>query len=204
MSHKAELVKKGYNQIAHTYQKDRVSLKSNKYLHKFLEFLSPQSYVLDLGCGSGDPVDRELIKQGHLVIGLDISPVQIGLARKNLPAGSFSACDFQTLKKNQYNVDGVVSFYALFHVSREKHLELLKNINSFLPIGGPLLITMGNVDFEGTHTMFGTQMWSSQYDPEKNVVLMQQAGFEVLLNTLDRTGSEEHQILLGKKIKNIS
>lgn len=195
------LIKKTYNQIAHIYQKDRDSLKSNKYLHKLLQLLRPQSYVLDLGCGSGNPIDTELIKHDHLVIGLDISPVQIELARKNCPTGSFSVRDIQTLRLGEYSVDAVVSFYTFFHIPREKHLELLKKVNSFLPIGGLFLLTMGEKDFEGEHTMFGANMWSSQYGPQKNAQMLQDTGFEILLDTIDRTGNENHQILLVKKIK---
>ncbi len=170
-----DLIKKGYNQIAHAYQNERDMLKSGKYLQKFLQLLKPQSYILDLGCGSGDPIDTELIKSGHLVIGVDISPVQIGLARKKCPTGSFSVRDIQTLSPKEFEVDAVVSFYTFFHVSRKKHLELLKTVNSFLPIGGLFLLTMGDTDFEGYHDLYGVEMWSSQFGPQKNTQMLNDA-----------------------------
>lgn len=196
-----DLIKNGYNQIAQAYQNERDMLKSGKYLQKFLQQLKPQSYILDLGCGSGDPVDIQLIRHGHLVSGLDISPVQIGLARKNCPTGSFSVRDIQTLQPKEFETDAIVSFYTFFHISREKHLELLKIINSFLPINGLFLLTMGDKDFEGYHDLYGAKMWSSQYDPQKNAQLLIEAGFEIITNTIDTSGREKHQILLCKKIK---
>lgn len=196
-----ELIKKGYNQIAQKYQNERNMLRSGKYLQKFLQLLSPQSYILDLGCGSGDPIDKELIKQDHLVIGLDISPVQIGLAKKNCPTGSFYIRDIQTLQENEFTVDAVVSFYAFFHIPREKHLKLLQTVNSFLPIGGLVLLTMGDTDFEGYHKLYGVHMWSSQYNPQKNAQIVVDAGFEIISNTIDSSGKEKHQILLCRKNK---
>lgn len=197
-----DLIKKSYNKIAYSYQNQRELLKNGKYLNRFLQLLQPKSYILDLGCGSGDPIDKQLIKRGHLVIGLDISPVQIDLARKNCPTGSFGVMDIQKLKPKEYSVDAVVSFYTFFHISREKHLRLLQIVNSFLPIGGIFLLTMGDKDFEGFHTMYGEQMWSSHFEPQKNTKLLIQAGFEIILDEMDTSGEEKHQILLAKKIKN--
>lgn len=198
-----DLIKKGYNQIAGAYQNERDLLKSGKHLQKFLQLIKPQSYILDLGCGSGDPIDIELIKQEHLVVGLDISPVQIEHAKKNCPTGSFSVRDIQTLLPKEFEADCVVSFYTFFHIAREKHLELLKTVNTFLPIDGLFLLTMGDIDFEGFHELYGTKMWSSQYGPQKNAQLLTEAGFEILINTIDTSGREKHQILLCKKIKNL-
>lgn len=198
-----DLIKKGYNQIAWAYQNERDLLKSGKYLQKLLQLIKPQSYILDLGCGSGDPIDIELIKHGHLVVGLDISPVQIELAKKNCPTGSFSVRDIQTLLPKEFEADCVVSFYTFFHIAKEKQLKLLKTVNTFLPIGGLFLLTMGDTDFEGYHELYEAKMWSSQYGPQKNAQLLTEAGFEILINTIDTSGREKHQILLCKKIKNL-
>lgn len=195
-----DLIKKGYNQIAHSYQNERGMLKSGKYLQKFLQLLKPQSYILDLGCGSGDPVDIELIKRGHLVIGLDISSVQVQLARKNCSTGSFTVKDIQTLQPKELKVDAVVSFYTFFHIPRGSHLQLLQTVNSFLPVGGLFLLTMGDTDFEGYHDLYGAKMWSSQYGPQKNAQLLQEAGFGILMDTIDTSGAEKHQILLAQKV----
>jgi SAM-dependent methyltransferase len=45
--------------------------------------------VLDLGCGSGVPVARELAKRRHAVVGIDGSARQLSLARLNVSSAHF-------------------------------------------------------------------------------------------------------------------
>jgi hypothetical protein len=59
---------------------------------------------------------------------------------------------------------------------------------------------MGDRDFEGIHDFYGVKMWSSHYAPAKNSQLVTQAGFEILLDEVDTSGREKHQIILAKKI----
>lgn len=159
--------------------------------------------ILDLGCGNGLPTDATLLQKGHAVIGLDISETQIQLARKNCPRGEYLVRDIGTMKPQEFSVDGVIMLYALFHLPREQHAQILKVINTFIPLGAPFLVTMGDQDFEGFHDFHGVQMWSSHYGPQKNTQLFQQAGFEVLRDEIDHSGQERHQVLLGKKVRSI-
>lgn len=188
-----------YNQKARVYNADRRGLADQKYVRRFEQLLKPQSLVLDLGCGDGTAVAAPLLKLNHLVIGLDISPVQISLAKKNCPRGEFICRDITTLKPNKYQVDGVTALYSIFHTPRDQHAELLKLVASFLPVGGVLLITMGDRDFEGWHDFYGARAWSSHYSPEKNTQLIKQAGFDVILNELNVANRERHQIILAAK-----
>jgi SAM-dependent methyltransferase len=49
--------------------------------------------VIDLGCGSGIWA-RELLMAGYRVLGFDISPAMVALARKAAPRGEFHAASF--------------------------------------------------------------------------------------------------------------
>jgi len=196
---KNEVVRKGYNQMASAYAADRDLLRSEPYLNKLIQLLPTHAQILDLGCGNGLPVDGLLLKKNYLVTGLDISETQISLARKNCPTGEFVVADISKLKPKQYQVDAIVSFYALFHLPRTAHQQLLNTFASFLTKGGLLLITMGDKDYEGFHDLYGVKMWSSHFGLEKNTAMVEKAGFEILINTLDRSGRESHQIILAKK-----
>ncbi len=194
------LVKDSYNQIAETYLQTRNQFKNLKYLEEFVKLLKPGAEILDLGCGAGKPVDEFLVKNGFKVIGLDISENQIKLAKKNVPEGKFYLKDISLLKRGEYQVDAVVSFYTIFHIPRETHFELFEKINSFLPKEGLILVTMGSSDWEGTEDDFhGAKMCWSHYGQEKNREIIEKAGFEILFNEIDTTGGEKHQIIIGKK-----
>ena len=129
-------VKLGYNKAAQAYQAGRDQFKNDKYLQKLIELLKPNSTILDIGCGSGKPVDNLLTDNGHSVIGIDISEEQIKLARQNVPSATYFVRDMSELQNGEYRVDAVVSFYAIFHIPREEHAGLLKKIHSFLSSDG--------------------------------------------------------------------
>lgn len=193
------IVREGYNKAAENYSSDRNQFKNDKYLDKFIELLK-QDTVLDIGCGSGVPIDKYLIDRGFKIIGIDISEKQIELAKKKVPEANYEVKDMSELKHEEYQVDGVVSTYAVFHTPREEHQELFNKINSFLPKGGIILVTMGAGEWEGTEDDFhGAKMWWSHYGPEKNREIVKNAGFEIILDEIDTGNNESHQIIIARK-----
>ncbi len=138
-------VRISYNTIAERYAQTRkqFSKSNNFHLELLNTYLKSGSTVLDLGCGSGFPVSAFFANKGHKVIGLDISEKQIELAKSNVPDGQFEVGDIETLHESAFKVDAVLAFYSIFHISRDKHAEIITRIASFLSPGGMLLITMG-------------------------------------------------------------
>jgi len=200
MGMKSNLVRDGYDKVARTYLTNRDRLKSGKYVQQLLKYLSKNSRVLDLGCGAAVPIDDILLKAGHSVTGIDISGEQIKLARKKCPEGEYSVGDICELREGKYKAEAVVSFYTIFHISRDKQAGILKIIASCLKQGGMLLITMGDREFEGEHVLHGVNMWSSQYGTAKNRQLVESSGFKILMDELDTSGGERHQIILAQKL----
>lgn len=193
-------VRKGYNKVAEKYFEARDLFESNKYLDKLINILPKGSTILDIGCGAGVPIDSYLTSKGYKVTGIDISEKQIELARKNVPQAEFELKDMSLLKDQEYSIDAVVSFYAIFHTPREKHLDLLKKFYSFLKKDGLLLVTMGSSDWVGAEKdFFGGEMSWSHFDADTNKKLIQQAGFAIIFDEIDTSGSERHLIVLAKK-----
>lgn len=113
---------------------------------------------------------------------------------------SFFIKDMSDLQTEEFSVDAVVSFYAIFHTPREQHLELFKKINSFLPVNGYLLVTMGSSNWEGKESDFcGTEMEWSHYDAETNKQIIKETGFKLLFDEIDTSGGEKHLIVLAQK-----
>lgn len=197
------LVKQGYNKAAEHYASERNQFKNDKFLEHLNRLLSPKSHILDIGCGAGKPVDRFFVERGHIVTGIDLSEKMIDLARKNVPEAHYSVRDMSELITGEFQVDAIVSFYAIFHIPREQHQTLFKKMNSFLPKFGLILVSMGSSEWVGKEENFhGAEMYWSHYGADKNTELVINAGFELVLNQIDDTGGEKHQILIAKKTKN--
>ena len=107
----------------------------------------------------------------------------IELAKQNVPEAEYKVEDMTHLKNGEYKIDAVVSFYAIFHTPSETHQELLHKINSFLNQSGYLLITIGSSEWEGKEQDFhGAEMFWSHYDSRKNREMVEEAGFEIIVD----------------------
>lgn len=195
-------VKEGYNRAANAYSnKFRDQFKSNRHLDMLIQKLEKGSTIVDIGCGSGAPIDAYLVRHGFAVTGIDISEEQIKLAKENVPEATYEVMDMSDLKKEQFQVDAVVSFYALFHIPREQHLHVVQLMRSFLRPNGLLLITMGASEWEGKDDDFcGTEMYWSHFGVEQNKELITTAGFSILFDEIDTTGDEKHLIVLARAV----
>lgn len=60
---------------------------------------------------------------------------------------------------------------------------------------------MGSSEWEGEENDFhGVRMYWSHYGLERNREIVQEAGFEVIFDEIDKSGGERHQVILSKKI----
>lgn len=193
------LVRAGYNAIAERYAADRLRFPVSLLLKPFGRMVPAGHTVLDAGCGAGLPIDRFLIDRGLAVNGIDISQSMIALAQKNVPEAFYEIRDFSELAFDEYCVDGIVAFYALFHVPRTQHFDILRKFASYLPNGGPLLISMASSEWEGIADFHGVPMFWSHFGVETNTALVREAGFAILDNVIDRSAGEAHQIILAQR-----
>src|SRR5215207_5980398 len=76
-----------YERHAHAWNRDRgrVLGVEKTWLDRFTALLPQNASILDLGCGSGEPIARYLIEHGFHVAGVDTSPTLISLCQKRFP-----------------------------------------------------------------------------------------------------------------------
>lgn len=200
MKNHRSLVKVGYNKCANAYANNRDLFTNQKYLEDLEKHLPKNSSVLDIGCGSGIPIDQFLLEKGFKVTGIDISDEQIKLAQQNIPNGHYYVRDMTEIDFPANSFDAIVSFYAIFHIPREEHLPLLKKLYQVLKPNGYLLISMGADEWEGIENDFhGAEMFWSHFGKDKNIELAKQAGFEIIYDIIDTSGNEKHLIIFAKR-----
>jgi len=100
--------------------------------------------------------------------------------------------------------DGVVSFYAIFHIPRSEHGALFTRINRLLRPSGLFLATLGTSDSEyGEEADWaGAPMAWSSYDAETYRRLLTEVGFDIVESAFEgQPGDAEPPFLgLGAKI----
>jgi SAM-dependent methyltransferase len=178
-----EIVARGYDAIAERYlawSGLRPSAARLRYLRLAGELIPAGAQVVELGCGAGIPMTAALA-EGRRVSGVDISPAQIRLARRNVPAATFIEGDMTSVAFAPASVDAVVAFYSLTHVPRTELAGLLERIRSWLRPGGIFIATMGVEDDPGTveADWLGVDMYFSHFGARRNRRLVEDAGFAV-------------------------
>jgi SAM-dependent methyltransferase len=138
------LVANGYDRIADAYlERYARSAVRDHWLGELIMLLPKAARVLDLGCGAGIPVARELAAGGFSVVGVDGSTRQIELARINVPAAKFLLADMTNVQFPPASFDAICAFYSITHVPRNEHAALLQKIGTWLKPRGVLVASFG-------------------------------------------------------------
>jgi cyclopropane fatty-acyl-phospholipid synthase-like methyltransferase len=173
-----KLVAAGYDEIVDSYQRQfgHSAVRARKLAELELG-LSPQARVLDLGCGAGLPVARDLIAHGYRVTGVDASARQIEQARRNVPDAQFILGEMTAVEFPPSSFEAIGAFYSIFHVPRQEHATLLRYIAHWLTSRGRFLGTFGTTALDGwTGEWLGTNMFFSHHDSEVTKQLVVDAG----------------------------
>ncbi|MCX4744338.1 class I SAM-dependent methyltransferase [Kitasatospora sp. NBC_01287] len=198
-----ELVRRGYDALSSRY--DEVYGSETKYqswLSELCRRVPAGSRVLDLGCGSGVPVARDLTAAGCQVTGVDISDVQIRRARERVPRAEFVRADATTLDFGGGSFDAIVSFYALIHIPLEEQPPLLRKMASWLRPGGWFLGTTGHRAWTGLDENWldgGTAMWWSHADTPTYRAWLTRAGLVVEQEEFVPEGEGGHALFWARR-----
>ena len=152
--------------------------------------LPPGSRVLDVGCGTGLPTARQLTDAGHEVVGIDISPGMLKLARDNIPAATFHQVDIVNLRVGgRYGpggprelgpFDGIVAFFSLLMLPRPEIPYALRTLHAVLRPDGLLALAMVEADVDDFAIPFlGASIRVSGYLRDELRQVVSDAGFDM-------------------------
>ncbi len=182
-----EIVRKGYNTIASEYLeiRGREGGKDVQLLQELVKCLPGGSKVLDVGCGAGVPVTR-FLSEYFDVTGVDFSGSQLALARELVPEATFIQQDMTELDLPDETYDAITSYYAIIHVPRRFHKDLLLNFHRMLKPSGLILLNMGRGDQDDVinEDYHGARMYWSHFNAETNIELIKDCGFNIIWHRL--------------------
>ena len=170
-----------YDHIAERWHAAPRNYGARKYVELLLDRLAPGGRVLDVGCGTGEPVARHFAERGFRVVGVDESEKMLEIARRVVPGAEFVRADMCEL-----SLDGgfaaAIAWDSLFHVGRERHREIFRKLHGLLDPGGWLVLSAGGSGHEGfTSEMHGRPFFYSAHEPAETLLLLTGEGFTVEL-----------------------
>lgn len=190
------IVAESYDLIADDYfqQFGRSSVRDAK-LAEFVENLTARATALDLGCGAGVPVARDLVAHGGQVTGVDASLGQIERARRNVPEASFILADMTSVQFPAETFDAVSAFYSITHVPRNEHAVLFQRIATWLRPNGLFVASFGSSEGDWWGEWLGAPMFFSHHDPEVTKRLIGDAGLRIERADLVEQDNEKARFL---------
>jgi cyclopropane fatty-acyl-phospholipid synthase-like methyltransferase len=194
---RTRIVEAGYDAMAERYQAWGAGVKGDprdRFLDLVMSRLADGARMLDLGCGQGLPSTARLAERFQ-VTGVDISAEQLRHARQNLATAELIQADIAEIAFAPGSFDGVVSFYALGHLPRERLGPLFGRVRSWLQPHGVFLTTLGvGDDADGHETWLGVPMFFSSHPPERNRQLLRQAGLRIEVDELVTMQEPEQEV----------
>ncbi|OCX66197.1 hypothetical protein BFP70_07945 [Thioclava sp. SK-1] len=151
------------------------SLFERPWLQRLVTGLGPGASVLDLGCGSGEPIGKWLIEQGFALTGVDIAAPMLDLARRAVPQGIWVQADMQRLDLGQ-RYDAIVAFNSFFHLSPKAQRQMFPIFARHLRPGGRLMFTCGPEAGEAMGAVAGQPVYHSSLSPAEYALLMEENG----------------------------
>lgn len=172
------------------------SLYEKPWLDKFIARLPAKSSVLDLGCGSGDPVAHYFMAAGFDVVGVDYSAAMIELARAKYAKARWYVQDMRSLGVNGL-FDGIYSWDGLFHLCVDEQRALIPDLANRVRDGGAILLTVGTGEGEVTGTVGGEAVYHASLDPEDYRALFIDHGFQDVTYTAEDPACQGRSVVLA-------
>ena len=104
-----------------------------------IDLLAGAAPVLDVGCGPGQ-VGRYLADRGAYVIGVDLAPRMVAVARERNAIGRFMCADMRALPVSSSTCAGVFAFYSLQHLPRTHVAAVLSEFRRVLTDKGLIVL----------------------------------------------------------------
>ena len=177
-----------------------------RYVDRVLEGLPAGAKVLDLGCGTGEPVAKHIVERGFSVTGVDESSEMLKFARQTVPEAELIHADIVTVELTD-TFDAAVAWDSMFHVERKHHAAIYHKLAKTLREGARLLLSVGGSapaeddSVEGfTSEMYGQTFYYSGFAPEVARKLIEASGFQIELWEVDDPTSRGHIAVIARKM----
>jgi cyclopropane fatty-acyl-phospholipid synthase-like methyltransferase len=126
--------------------------------------LPRSAHVLDIGCGSGEPIAHYLVEQGCSVTGVDSSPEMIAMFSANLPGQEAILSDMRGMDLGA-EYDGLVAWDSFFHLTYEDQRAMFPRFAQHARSGAPLMFTSGPMHGEAISNLEGDPLYHASLSP---------------------------------------
>ena len=192
-------VVEAYEAEAATWDRARSrSLYERPWLDRFEALLVPGGEILDVGCGTGEPIAAHFVARGFAVVGVDAAEAMLRIARERVPAASFRRADMRTMELGR-RFDGAVAWDSFFHLTQEDQATALAAFARHLRPGAPLLFTSGPTRSEAVGRVGAHRIYHASHAPEAYRTLLARAGFGIVGHVAEDPDCARRTVWLARR-----
>jgi SAM-dependent methyltransferase len=155
------------------------NLFEKPWLARFRALLPAGGSVLDMGCGSAEPIARHFIEAGHKLTGVDSSPAMISLCRARFPDETWIVADMRA-RSLDTRFDGLLAWDSFFHLTPDDQRGMFKIFRQHARPKAALMFTSGPRAGVAMGTYEGEPLYHASLDPDEYRALLDEHGFEVV------------------------
>jgi SAM-dependent methyltransferase len=168
-----------YEREAASWARDRDrTLWEEPALLAALDGRAPGLEVLDLGCGSGQPIAAWFLDRGDRVTGVDGAAAMIAEFRARVSGAEAIRADMRGLSLGR-RFDVIVAFNSFFHLCPADQRAIFPVFASHAAPGATLLFTSGPAASEAWGRVGGSAVYHTSLDPAEYRALLTEKGFEI-------------------------
>jgi SAM-dependent methyltransferase len=187
-----------YERHAHDFDRDRSrSLQERAWLDRFLALVPRSGTVLDIGCGTSEPIGRYLLDAGVQVVGIDSSPSMIALCKARRPDAEWIAADMRHLELGR-RFNGLLAWDSFFHLHMDDQRQMFPRFAKHAEPGAPLMFTSGPSHGEAIGSCFGEPLYHGSLAPSEYEALLVANGFTVVSYVPDDPECGGHTVWLAR------
>lgn len=174
-----------YERNADGWAEDRgTDLHERAWIDRFVAPLPPGATILDIGCGTGDPIAHHLIARGFAVTGVDSSPSLIAIAQKRLPIAEWIVADMRALDVDR-PFDALLAWHSFFHLTPDDQRAMFTLFAAPAAPGAMLMFTSGPAHGEEIGSWRGEPLYHGSLDPAEYAQLLDTNGFDIVDHRID-------------------
>jgi methyltransferase family protein len=185
MASDAERIVGLYQRYAEEWDRERGRcLLEKTWLDRFLALLPQQASLLDIGCGSSEPIARYLIERGCHVTGIDSSPAFIEICKGRFPDQDWIVTDMLTLSLDM-RFDGILAWNSFFHLCPEDQRLMFPIFRRHAGPKAALMFTSGPSHGEAIGTYKDEPLYHGSLDGGEYRSLLHENGFDVVSHIVE-------------------
>ncbi|WP_109312355.1 class I SAM-dependent methyltransferase [Ruegeria sp. AU67] len=170
-----------------------------RWLARFTASLKPGDHVLDLGCGTGDPIARWFMAEGFDVTGVDFSAAMLKIAKERWPDGDWRMADMRDFELDQ-QFDGIIAWNSFFHLTADEQKGCITRMARHLHNGGMLMLTVGPRAGEVSGTVGSELVYHASLSPAGYATCLEENGLQLTGFLAEDPETQSHTVLMARKL----